>query len=89
MWYSAQRQKGNTALCPEYCSEVVHSKDDGVLALKWHDKRDVTMLSTYHDSNMVRKSRRSKASEGGMEEIQKPVVVEDYNQHMGGVDRSK
>ena len=37
--------------------EVVHSVDDSVLALKWRDKRDVVMLSTYHDTSMVEKSR--------------------------------
>ena len=24
-----------------------------------------------------------------MENVEKPVVIEDYNQHMGGVDRGK
>ena len=57
--------------------------------LKWHDKRDVTMLSTYHDDRMVTKSRRSRAAEGGVEDIENPQVVEDYNQHMGGVDQSE
>ena len=69
--------------------EVVSSFDDGVLSLKWRDKRDVMMLSTFHESNMMEKARRSKAVQGGVEEVQKPVVVEDYNQHMGGVDKSK
>ena len=52
--------------------EVVSSNDDGILALKWHDKRDVTMLSTYHNDRMVTKSRRSRAAEGGVEDIEKP-----------------
>ena len=42
------------------------------------------MLSTFHDAHMVEKTRRSKAVQGGVEEVQKPAVVEDYNQHMGG-----
>ena len=67
--------------------EVIHSKDDSILALKWHDKRDVMMLSTYHTEVMVSKSRRSRTAPGGVEEIEKPYVVEDYNQHMGGVDK--
>ena len=69
--------------------EVTSSRDDGVLALKWKDKRDVTMLSTYHDERMVTKSRRSRAAAGGTEEILKPQVVEDYNMNMGGVDKSE
>ena len=69
--------------------ETVSSSDDGILAMKWRDKRDVTMLSTYHYDNMVTKSRRSRAAEGGVEDTEKPQVVEDYNQHMGGVDQSE
>ena len=43
------------------------------------------MLSTYHTEVMVSKSRRSRTAPGGVEEIEKPYVVEDYNQHMGDV----
>ena len=69
--------------------DVLSTRDDGILALKWHDKRDVLMLSTYHDNSMVQKSRRSRAAEGGVENISKPTVIEDYNKFMGGVDLSK
>ena len=69
--------------------EVLSTRDDGVLALMWRDKRDVLMLSTYHDDSMVGKSRRSRAAEGGVETIEKPRVVQEYNQQMGGVDKSK
>ena len=65
------------------------SVDDGVLALKWRDKRDVMILSTFHDTSMMAKTRRSRAVEGGTEELQKPAVAEDYNQHMGGVDKGR
>ena len=68
--------------------EVVSSKDDGILSLKWKDKRDVLMLSTYHDQSMVTKSWRRRV-DGGVEDIEKPKVVDDYNQHMCGVDKSK
>ena len=47
------------------------------------------MLSTYHNSSMVTKTRRSRGAVRGVEDIQKPQVVEDYNQNMGGVDKSK
>ena len=68
---------------------MISSRDDGILSLKWKDKRDVTMLSTYHDDSMVTKNRRSRAAQGGVEDILKPKVVEDYNKNMGGVDKSK
>ena len=69
--------------------EVRSSYDDSVLSLVWQDKRDVLMLSTYHDDSMVGRSRRSRTAEGGIENIQKPRVVDEYNKYMGGVDRSK
>jgi hypothetical protein len=52
--------------------EVVSSVDDSILTLKWKDKRDVIMLSTYHDSSMITKSRRLRAAERGVEDIEKP-----------------
>ena len=76
---TANLQKGET--------QSIH--DDGILSLKWRDKRDVLMLSTFHDDTMVGKSRRSRTAVGGVETIQKPRVVEEYNQFMGGVDKSK
>ena len=63
------------------------SKDDGILSLKWKDKRNVLILSTYHDQSMVTKSRRSSRVDGGVEDIEKPKVVYDNNQHMCGVDK--
>ena len=69
--------------------EVVSSVDDSILTLKWKDKRDVIMLSTYHNSSMITKSRRSRAAERGVEDIEKPKMVEDYNHNMGGIDTSK
>ena len=75
----AQLNKGKV------CSKQV----DGVLALKWRDKLDILMLSTFHDSSMVEKARRSRAAVGGVETIQKPHVVDEYNKFMGGIDRSE
>ena len=43
------------------------------MALKWMDKRPVTMLSTIHNESMTTKICRSRQAEGGQEE---PVVVE-------------
>ena len=60
-----------------------------MLSLKWRDKRDVTMLSTYHNDGIVTKNRRLRAAQGRVEDIQKPKVVEDYKKNMGGMDKSK
>ena len=59
----------------------------GMMALKWRDKRQVTMLSTLHNDSMVSKRRKSRHGPGGMEDISKPKMVEEYNQYMGGVDK--
>ena len=46
------------------------------------------MLSTIHNSSMVSKQRRTRQVAGGVEVVQKPAVIEDYNMYMGGVDKS-
>jgi len=49
------------------------------MALKWKDKKDVVMLSTYHDAEMtVVRSHRG--------EKEKPQDIVENNQHMGVVD---
>ncbi len=63
--------------------------DDGAITcLKWKDKREVNMLSTFHSDSMIDKRRRSRTVSGEIETIKKPHMVEDYNKHMGGVDMS-
>lgn len=62
--------------------------EQSMLALRWADKRQVTMLSTVHNDDMTVKVRRTRQAEGGREEIRKPVMVEQYNCYMGGVDKS-
>ena len=68
--------------------EVVTAKTGPLLALKWMDKRAVTMLSSIHDDTLVAKQRRSRAAQGGTEEVRKPKMVEEYNQYMGGVAKA-
>ena len=62
--------------------------DDSMMALKWADKRQVSMLSTVHDDSTVTKTRRTRLAPGGREEVRKPTMIEEYNKHMGGVDKS-
>ena len=62
--------------------------DECMVALKWADKRQVPMLLTVHDDTMITKARRTRQAEGGREEVRKPVMVEEYNKYMGGVDKS-
>jgi len=58
-----------------------------MLALKWHDKRPVNMLSTIHDNSWVTKRRRTRLAAGGIEEVEKPTMVDRYNTYMGGVEK--
>jgi len=60
--------------------ELVAQHSGPVSVLKWKDKKEVTMISTYHGQDtrmMLTKCRQEK---------QKPVSVLDYNENMGGVD---
>jgi len=41
-----------------------------------------------HDDSMVSKQRRTRQATGGVEVVQKPAIIKDYNKYMGGVDKS-
>ena len=61
--------------------EKVVSQKGNLLFTKWHDKRDVSLISTNCSPLAVDVvvSRRN-------QEVSKPAVVDKYNKHMGGVD---
>ena len=81
---------GDTKIDIIYIGEVISEKicNDKITCLKWKDKRIVHMLSTFHGDDMIDKRRRTRKADGGVEVIKKPLMVDDYNRHMGGVDRS-
>lgn len=60
------------------------SSNKGILALKWHDKKEVKMLSTMHTAKMINTGKKNRKEEP----IIKPECVLAYNRGMGGVDRS-
>ena len=43
---------------------------------------------TFNNDDMLVKRRKRRRVHTGVEEITKPVMIEDYNQYMGGVDLS-
>jgi hypothetical protein len=51
------------------------------MIMKWKDKRDVVLVSTFHDDSMEKVTSRKGV-------IQKPSVVLDYKKNLGGVDRN-
>lgn len=65
--------------------DVIYRQLDNLLAMKWMDKREVSMLSTKHTHTMV---VTTKTDHYSGEPVVKPLCILDYNRHMGGVDRS-
>ena len=61
-------------------------KNSSIVACTWHDVKRVSFLSSVHGAEQVSKEVRSKKHEGGFRCIQKPLLAEDYNQYIGGVD---
>ncbi|XP_035214068.1 piggyBac transposable element-derived protein 4-like [Stegodyphus dumicola] len=60
--------------------EIAAYQKGKVMVLKWKDKKDVALLSTVHNMEMIAVTSRK-------ENKMKPKVVVDYNGTMGGVDR--
>ncbi|XP_043283530.1 piggyBac transposable element-derived protein 4-like [Venturia canescens] len=60
---------------------------DGLVWLKWMDKKAVYFLSNFHDPlEMVTVKRKEK--DGSSTSIRCSKIVRDYNQHMGYVDNA-
>jgi len=59
--------------------ELIAQHSGPVSVLKWKDKKEVTMISTYHGGETRMKLTKSR------HEKQNPVCVLDYNKNMGGV----
>ena len=65
--------------------EVMALFSHKLMALKWHDKKEVTMLSTVHDkAGMTNTGKKRRTTN---DPLVKPKAVIDYNKGMGGVDR--
>jgi hypothetical protein len=78
------RQEVPKALKATKCTEgqAIFRRRGHLLALKFHDKRDVHMLTTIHEATMlVIQNRRGQV-------VRKPTAIANYVQKMGGVDLS-
>ena len=63
------------------------ARDNGhVMVLAWKDKRIVKAISTNQDSFAISITSRKKGGGGAMEEVEKPLGICDYNEHMSGDD---
>ena len=68
--------------------EVTSFQDGVITGIKWMDKRIVAVLSTIHGTSMSSVSRRNRQAPGGVETVQKPTMIMEYNAYMGGVDKA-
>ena len=59
--------------------EIITRYSGPVTVLKWRDKRNITMVSTYHSADTQRVSNKGK-------ETEEPLCVIDYTHKMGGAD---
>ena len=52
------------------------------------DDRADTVLYTFHDRSTTPITKRSHQCCGGVEAVQNPVMIEECNKFMGGVDKA-
>lgn len=61
---------------------IARENDQGIIVLKWKDKRDVLMISTTHDAEMVEIERKNG------QKVKKPKMIVDYNHGKTPIDTS-
>ena len=61
---------------------VGRENEDGTVVAKWKSKREVLMLSTKHDLEMVDTGRKNRCNEA----VMKPEIVMSYNKGKQGID---
>lgn len=59
---------------------------DGIVALKWMDRKGVLFISNFHNPAYLETASRRK-KDGSKEDVVCPSLVIDYNRHMGYVDK--
>ena len=70
---------------PTNRGDIILKERDSILAIRWKDKRDITLLSTIHTGRMVDTGKVNRETQ---EPIMKPDVVIDYTKNMRLVDKS-
>ena len=56
-------------------------KFGNLLAVRWVDRHDVFLISNIHSTGSVEIQRK------GGEVVHKPIMIDQYNHYMGGVDK--
>lgn len=67
--------------------DPVFMRSGNLVACAWHDTKRLTLLSTVNTNLTIDKRIKSKGAVGGYRTIEKPVIAEQYNDCMAGVDR--
>ena len=62
--------------------------NSGITVVRWCDKRCVTMASTWLHKDPIDSCRRYDKKNKEFVNVQRPNIVKEYNQHMGGLDLS-
>ncbi|KAL8610360.1 hypothetical protein ACOMHN_041174 [Nucella lapillus] len=76
------KQRADTIVLTQ--GQSIFQQNEHRLAVKYHDKRDVRMLSSVH---LPQEMKLDKADDNG-DAVWKPVCIVDYIKNMGGVDTS-
>jgi len=66
--------------------DPVFQRSGDLVACAWQDVKRVTCLSTVHTNNTCDKTLRERGNPAGRQ-LEKPVMIEEYNAKMSGVDR--
>jgi hypothetical protein len=76
------KQKNMSKKLKSYRWVVTVHRNGPVCIMKWSDKTNVTMISTYYSTEVQIIINRGKKN-------QKPVCVIHYNQNMGGINKKE
>jgi len=63
--------------------EIESKASKNLLAIKWHDKRDVMLLSTMHTNEFA---PSDKVNHNTGKNVFKPITILDYKENMGSID---
>jgi hypothetical protein len=66
---------------------VIHQKDGKMMAVAWHDKRTVSILSTLSNPKETTTVKRRK-KDGTQVDVPCPQAIKSYTTYMNGVDRA-
>ncbi|KAK7075909.1 hypothetical protein SK128_024205, partial [Halocaridina rubra] len=81
MWYCEKQQK---KLAKVREREMIKLKCDDMLAISWHNKRQVNVLATVQEGKMKKIKKTCRKTE---KPVWKPDAIIDYNIKLGLVDK--